>query len=43
MRLPPHELALLNNWMVEPQDIPENRQVAVRRLISMARGEGSLK
>jgi hypothetical protein len=43
VRLQPHELALLNNWMVEQDDSPENRQAAVRRLIAIVCGEGKLK
>jgi hypothetical protein len=39
VRLQPHELALLDNWMVEQDDIPENRQAAVRRLIAMVCGK----
>jgi hypothetical protein len=43
VRLQPYELALLDNWMVAQDDIPETRQAAVRRLISMVCGEGKLK
>jgi hypothetical protein len=39
VRLQPHELALLDNWMIEQDDIPENRQAAVRRLIAMVCGK----
>jgi hypothetical protein len=39
VRLQPHELALLDDWMVEQDDIPENRQAAVRRLIAMVCGK----
>jgi hypothetical protein len=35
VRLQPHELAMLDNWMIEQHDIPENRQAAVRRMIAM--------
>jgi hypothetical protein len=35
IRLQPHELAMLDNWMIEQDDIPENRQAAVRRLIAL--------
>jgi hypothetical protein len=38
VRLQPHELAMLDNWMVEQDDMPENRQAAVRRLIAMVCG-----
>ena len=43
VRLQPHELDLLDNWMVEQDDIPENRQAAVRRLIALVCGEGKSK
>jgi len=43
VRLQPHELALLDAWMIEQDDIPENRQAAVRRLIAMVCGEGKTK
>ena len=39
VRLQPHELAMLDNWMVALDDIPENRQAAVRRLIRIACGK----
>jgi hypothetical protein len=39
VRLQPHELGLLDNWMVAQDDIPENRQAAVRRLIAMVCGK----
>jgi len=35
VRLQPHDLALLDAWMVEQDDIPENRQAAIRRLIAL--------
>jgi len=35
VRLQPHELDLLDAWMVEQDDIPENRQAAIRRLIAL--------
>jgi len=35
VRLQPHELDLLDGWMVEQDDIPETRQEAIRRLIIM--------
>ena len=38
VRLQPHELAMLDNWMIEQDDIPENRQAAVRRLIALVCG-----
>jgi hypothetical protein len=40
VRLQPHELALLDAWMVKQGKIPRNRQAAVRRLIAMVCGEG---
>jgi hypothetical protein len=36
VRLQPHELALLDKWMVQQED--ENRQAAVRRLIALVCG-----
>jgi hypothetical protein len=33
VRLQPHELDLLDAWMVAQDDIPQNRQAAVCRLI----------
>jgi hypothetical protein len=39
VRLQPHDLALLDAWMVEQDDIPENRQAAVRRLIAIVCGK----
>jgi hypothetical protein len=41
VRLQPHELDLLDDWMVEQDDIPETRQEAIRRLIAMACGKGN--
>jgi hypothetical protein len=38
VRLQPHELALLDAWTVEQDDIPETRQDAIRRLIAMVCG-----
>jgi len=35
VRLQPHELDLLDAWMVEQDDIPGNRQAAIRRLIAL--------
>ena len=35
----PHELNLLEAWMIEQDDIPENRQAAVRRLIALVCGK----
>jgi hypothetical protein len=32
---------LLNAWMVEQDDIPENWQAAIRRLIAMVCGKGN--
>jgi hypothetical protein len=43
VRLQPHELALLDDWMVNQDDIPETRQAAVRRLIALVCGEGKPK
>jgi hypothetical protein len=43
VRLQPHELALLDNWMVAQDDIPENRQASIRRLIALVCGEGKAK
>jgi hypothetical protein len=40
VRLQPHELARLDAWIVEQDDIPETRQDAIRRLIIMVCGEG---
>ena len=34
-----YELALLDDWMAEQDDIPENRQAAIRRLIAMVCGK----
>jgi hypothetical protein len=39
----PHELAHLDAWMVEQDDIPETRQDAIRRLIALACDEGKPK
>jgi len=39
VRLQPNDLALLDAWMVEQDDIPETRQAAVRRLIGMVCGK----
>ena len=39
VRLQPHELALLDAWMVEQDDIPETRQDAIRRLIALVCGK----
>jgi hypothetical protein len=36
VRLQPHEIAQLDKWMVEQEDIPETRQEAIRRLIALA-------
>jgi hypothetical protein len=38
VRLQPHEIAQLDKWMVEQDDIPETRQEAIRRLIAMMCG-----
>jgi hypothetical protein len=35
VRLQPHEIAQLDKWMVEQDDIPETRQEAIRRLIAL--------
>jgi len=35
VRLQPHELDLLDAWMVEQDDMPETRQEAIRRLIAL--------
>jgi hypothetical protein len=43
VRLQPHELDLLDGWMVEQDDIPETRQEAIRRLIGMVCGKGKSK
>jgi hypothetical protein len=43
VRLQPHELAMLEGWMIEQDDIPENRQAAIRRLIAIVCGEGKTK
>ena len=39
VRLQPHELALLDSWMIAQADIPENRQAAIRRLIATVCGK----
>jgi hypothetical protein len=39
VRLQPHELALLDGWMIEQAEIPETRQEAIRRLITMVCGK----
>jgi hypothetical protein len=39
VRLQPHELARLDAWMVEQDDIPETRQDAIRRLIAIVCGK----
>ena len=39
VRLQPHELGLLEAWMVEQDDIPETRQDAIRRLIAIVCGK----
>ena len=39
VRLQPHELDLLDGWMIEQDDIPETRQDAIRRLIVMVCGK----
>jgi hypothetical protein len=39
VRLQPHEIAQLDKWMVEQDDIPETRQDAIRRLIALVCGE----
>jgi len=39
VRLQPHELAVLDAWMVEQDDIPETRQDAIRRLIAITCGK----
>jgi len=39
VRLQPHELGLLEAWMVEQDDIPETRQDAIRRLIALVCGK----
>ncbi len=43
VRLQPYELALLDAWTIEQDDIPETRQAAVRRLIALVCGEGKPK
>jgi hypothetical protein len=43
VRLQPHEIAQLDKWMVEQDDIPETRQEAIRRLIAMVCGKGKVK
>jgi hypothetical protein len=43
VRLQPHELALLDAWIVEQDDIPETRQDAIRRMIAMVCGKGKPK
>jgi hypothetical protein len=43
VRLQPHELDLLDAWMIEQDDIPETRQDAIRRLIAMVCGKGNPK
>jgi hypothetical protein len=43
VRLQPYELAMLDAWMIEQDDIPENRQAAVRRLIALVCGKGKTK
>jgi hypothetical protein len=43
VRLQPHELDLLDGWMVEQDDIPETRQDAIRTLIGMVCGKGKVK
>jgi hypothetical protein len=35
VRLQPHEMAQLDKWMVDQDDIPETRQHAIRRLIAV--------
>jgi hypothetical protein len=40
VRLQPRDLALLDAWMVEQDDILENRQLAIRGLITLVFGEG---
>jgi hypothetical protein len=39
VRLQPHELAQLDAWSIEQDDIPENRQHAIRRLIALVCGK----
>jgi hypothetical protein len=43
VRLQPHEIAQLDKWMVEQDDIPETRQDAIRRLIGIVCGKGKPK
>jgi hypothetical protein len=43
VRLQPHEIAQLDKWMVEQDDIPETRQEAIRRLIALVCGKGKPK
>jgi hypothetical protein len=43
VRLQPHELALLDKWMIAQDDIPATRQAAVRQLIALVCGEGKPK
>jgi hypothetical protein len=39
VRLQPHELVLLDKWMIEQTDTPENPQAAVRKLITTVCGK----
>jgi hypothetical protein len=39
VRLQPHELDLLDGWMIEQDDMPETRQDAIRRLIALVCGK----
>ena len=43
VRLQPYELALLDAWTVEQDDMPETRQDAIRRLIAVVCGKGKTK
>jgi hypothetical protein len=43
VRLQPHELDLLDGWMIEQDDIAETQQHAIRRLIAIVCGEGKPK
>jgi hypothetical protein len=43
VRLQPHELYLLDAWIIAQADIPENRQAAVRRLIALVCGKMKAK
>jgi hypothetical protein len=43
VRLQPYELALLDAWTVEQDDMPETRQDAIRRLIAIVCGKGKPK